>query len=65
MDVCVVRVAKSGQKAKPGQSGQSSTDNVQERTKKNPVMGMDVVLCVVSREKRQDAGKSRQRNKYG
>jgi hypothetical protein len=38
MDVCDVCVVPSGQNAKPGQSGQRSTDKVQ-RTKKIPVGG--------------------------
>jgi hypothetical protein len=32
----------------------------------NPAGGMDVcVVCVVSKDKRQNAGKSRRRNNYG
>ena len=47
MDVCVVRVAKSGQKAKPGQSGQSSTDNVQEREQKRIPTWAWMLCCVL------------------
>jgi hypothetical protein len=45
MNVYVVCVVQYGQKAKPGQSGQISTDKVQrENKKKNPAEGMDVCL---------------------
>jgi hypothetical protein len=38
MDVCVVCVVQYGQKAKPGQSGQRSTDKVQRENKREQLV---------------------------
>jgi hypothetical protein len=49
MDVCVVCVVQKGQQAKPGKSGQRSTDKVQSEKKNLDGAWMFVlrVLCVV------------------
>jgi hypothetical protein len=66
MDICIVCVAQQGQKAKPGQSGQRSTDKV-ERKEKNSARGMDI--CVVrcrgiSETYTMDKGQNERKKKF-
>jgi hypothetical protein len=63
MDICVLCIVQLGPKEKPGQSGHRCKNKVQ-RQKITPPGARMFVFCVVSKDKRQNAEQSRQRDKY-
>ena len=63
MDICVLCTVQLGQKEKPGKSGHRCKNKLQRENRIPPGTWM-FVLCVVRKDKRQNAEQSRKRDKY-